>query len=736
MANLLPLMVRDPTPSEDGRCVLEVVIVSYRAKHLLRSCLTSLRENPPQFAFRVIVVDNASGDGTIDMVSDEFPEVDLIALEKNRGFGAANNIVIRQSAAPYVLALNPDTMVTPGALDQLVALMESRPDIGICGCRLVLWDGSFDHAAKRSFPSLLSALGHFTGVAKFVREGGALAEYHAPSVEAGRVDAVNGAFMLMRREALDAVGLFDEGYWMYMEDLDLCYRFAQAGWITWYEPSATVVHLKAGTTGRYRNPRLNYAFHYGMYRFYRKHYAARRRRLLNAVVYAGIAVKLTFSVPYSALRRHVLPSSEPGRGAGAALRVRKSSVEPSGTGVGAAPTHVQLVGRTAIAHDWFQGFHGSERVVETIRSGLFTRNDAPDVFTFHAALDLLPDDLASSIVKQSRLASLPILRQRRRESGYWRYLLPYMPGYFRRLDLSSYDVVIASSHACAINVRPREDALFVCYCYTPMRYAWLPDTDERAVGARSLGLRVLRTWLREVDREAAQRPDAFIAISSAVRERIRTFYGRDAVVIHPPVDVDEFAPGNDGDRDGFLWVHRLVDYKRPDLVVEAFRELPHRLTMVGVGPLERRLRASLPPNVELRTWIPRRELARLYSSSLGFIHLGEEDFGISMVEALASGTPVIAYSRGGARDIVEHGRHGYLLDDPTPERIREAIADTMANRWDRGELVEHAAGFSRERFVAEMGEYLAFLGAGVQTAADAVSEAVPLPPTAAVRPPA
>ena len=171
-----------------------------------------------------------------------------------------------------MLCLNPDTRVTPGALDRLLDLMEEHPEVGISGCRLELETGAFDYAAKRSFPTPLSALGHFTGLGRR-RESGVLAAYRAPEVESGPVDAVNGAFMLIRRSALDEVGLFDEGYWMYMEDLDLCYRFAEAGWVTWYEPSATVIHVKAGSSGPVRSPKLNYAFHYGMFRFYRKHYA-------------------------------------------------------------------------------------------------------------------------------------------------------------------------------------------------------------------------------------------------------------------------------------------------------------------------------------------------------------------------------------------------------------------------------------------------------------------------------
>jgi len=288
--------VADAIPS------LDVVIVSFKCEALLRDCLRSLYENPAAGGISVHVVDNASGDGTAEMVAREFPEARLTASEGNLGFAAASNLAIRSGGAPYVLCLNPDTRVTPGALERLLQLMEARPEVGVCGCRLELEDGTFDHAAKRSFPTPLSALGHFSGIGRR-RSTGTLAAYRAPEVESGPVDAVNGAFMLIRRSALDEVGLFDEGYWMYMEDLDLCYRFAQAGWTTWYEPGATVFHVKAGTSGPVRSPRLDYAFHYGMYRFYRKHYSAERSWIVNAAVYAGIAIKLAVSTARGTLAR-------------------------------------------------------------------------------------------------------------------------------------------------------------------------------------------------------------------------------------------------------------------------------------------------------------------------------------------------------------------------------------------------------------------------------------------------
>jgi len=252
----------------------------------------------------------------VERVRSEFPEVELIASDENLGFSKANNLAIRRGNAPYVLALNPDTIIVEGALDHMLELMESNSSIGIAGCRLELEDGTFDHAARRSFPTPLGALAHFMGIGRSRRAPALLAQYRAPAIGSGPVDAVNGAFMLMRRSALDQVGLFDEGYWMYMEDLDLCYRFAQAGWTTWYEPSVKIVHIKAGSSGKYRKPRLNYAFHYGMFRFYRKHYAARQGVLKNAAVYVGIVLKLLVSVLRSGLARRLRPQASldrPGR---------------------------------------------------------------------------------------------------------------------------------------------------------------------------------------------------------------------------------------------------------------------------------------------------------------------------------------------------------------------------------------------------------------------------------------
>ena len=371
----------------------------------------------------------------------------------------------------------------------------------------------------------------------------------------------------------------------------------------------------------------------------------------------------------------------------------------------------RLAMRSAIVHDWFQGLHGAERTVAGMLD-LFERD--PDLYTFHAAHEVLPERLNEAIVRESRLARLPGVRQRGHHPGRWRWLLPYMPRWFEHLDLSAYELVVSSSHACAAGVHTAPDTLHVCYCHTPMRYVWLAHAErDRVRGVKGAALSAFRGRLRRWDRRAAQRPDVYVANSTAVAERIERFYDRSAEVVPPPVATSDFPRDTERDPAHLLWVHRLVAYKRPLEVAEAFRGLPElRLTMVGLGPLEDQLRASLPANVELRGWIERDELARLFAGAGGFIHVGEEDFGISMVEALAAGTPVLAVDRGGARDIVRPERDGVLISDPgNPEAIRDGVRELTERSWDPAALRESAERFSEERFRERFGAVLRAHGA-------------------------
>jgi N-acetylglucosaminyl-diphospho-decaprenol L-rhamnosyltransferase len=284
---------------------LETIIVSHGAEELLRRCLHSLRGHPPAGEMRVTVVDSGSPDGTPDMVEREFPEVRLLRHD-NIGFSAANNVVLRESEAAAVLLLNPDTEVFAGTLDAALARLHANARIGMVGCKLVTESGELDHACKRSFPTPLGALAHFTGIGRSGNASGALSQYRATHLgddEPGEVDAVNGAFMLCRAAAVREVGLLDEGYWLYMEDLDWCHRFWDAGWKVFYEPAGVALHVKGASSGGGRRPKQEIAFHRGMARFYRRFDAPRHNPLLNAAVYAGIAAKLAVSLARTALSR-------------------------------------------------------------------------------------------------------------------------------------------------------------------------------------------------------------------------------------------------------------------------------------------------------------------------------------------------------------------------------------------------------------------------------------------------
>ena len=286
-----------------------MAIVSHRAPELLRRCLRSFETTTDSKPRRVTVVDSGSRDSTPEMVAREFPWVELIRRD-NVGFAAANNLVLRAPGTEFVLLLNPDTELRDGALESCLERMDADPAIGMVGCKLVLPSGELDHACKRSFPTPLSAVAHFTGIGRSDRAPGRLSQYRATALgedEPGPVDAVNGAFMLVRADAIREVGPLDEGYWLYMEDLDWCYRFWQRGWTVFYEPSGVVMHVKGGSSGRRRGLRQEIAFHRGMGRFYRKFEAPSASPLIAAVVYLGIGVKLLVSLAAGLISRTRAP---------------------------------------------------------------------------------------------------------------------------------------------------------------------------------------------------------------------------------------------------------------------------------------------------------------------------------------------------------------------------------------------------------------------------------------------
>lgn len=364
--------------------------------------------------------------------------------------------------------------------------------------------------------------------------------------------------------------------------------------------------------------------------------------------------------------------------------------------------------RVAVVHDWLDTWRGGESVLEQI-VGLY-----PDADLF-ALVDFLPDALRPRLLgKRARTSFLQHLPGARR---HFRAMLPLFPRAIESLDLAGYELVISSSHAVAKGVRTGRDQLHLCYCHTPVRYAWDLREQYLAAGLLSTGLpgmivRGVLDHLRNWDRRSSRRVDRFVANSAFIRDRIARCYDRDAVVIHPPVDVEFFTPGPHAPapaaRGYYVTASRWVPYKRVDIIVAAFGALPRqRLIVVGDGPESSRVRAAAGANVEFVGEVRRDRLRELMRDARAFLFAAEEDFGILPVEAQACGTPVIAYGRGGALEtVIDNGdaRTGLFFDEQAPAAVAAAVTefDGVIATIDPRACVENAQRFASERFRREM----------------------------------
>jgi GT2 family glycosyltransferase len=279
-----------PLATERADLDLSVVVASYNTRDLLRACLATLRGATRSLSAEVIVVDNSSEDGTPAMVASDFPEVTLIANPTNDGFARANNRALKNARGRFVLLLNPDTLVPPDTIDPLIAFLRDHPKVGLVGCRVDRPDGRLDEACKRSFPTPWSALLRFLGVDRLF--GGKKSYRRLGDDPAGRyeVDAVVGAFMLLRRETLEDVGGLDEDYFMFGEDLDWCYRVKQRDWQIYYLGDKSIVHHKGASTRQVPH-KMNWHFHRAMFLFHRKHLVDRYPFFVNWLVYTGITLR-------------------------------------------------------------------------------------------------------------------------------------------------------------------------------------------------------------------------------------------------------------------------------------------------------------------------------------------------------------------------------------------------------------------------------------------------------------
>ncbi len=282
--------------------VLGIVIVNYNTREDLGRCLDSIADSPGRHPYRVIVVDNGSSDGSVDMVREAYPWVELIPSAYNGGYAYANNIGLRALGfgctddsivyPAYALLLNPDTILPPDTLDTMVDFMDQHPDIGVIGPRLVRRDGSLDRACRRSFPTPEVSLYHLLGLPRLFPDSERFGRYNMTYLDEmveTDVDAVVGAFMMMRGTALHQAGLLDEKFFMYGEDLDLCYRIKANGWRVHYYPAVTVLHVK-GAASRKNAAQATAAFYDAMKIFHDKHYRAHYPAPVNLAVDLGVAL--------------------------------------------------------------------------------------------------------------------------------------------------------------------------------------------------------------------------------------------------------------------------------------------------------------------------------------------------------------------------------------------------------------------------------------------------------------
>lgn len=287
---------------------LSIIIVNWNVRDLLRSCLRSVQGEIEPDQAEIIVVDNASADGSVAMVEDEFPNVRVLANAYNAGFSAGNNQGLEMAQGRYVLFLNPDTEVRPGALKRLQAFIDQRPQVGCVGPRLLNPDGS-TQSSRRSFPRLSLAFVESTVLQRYLRRLPALRRFYredSPDDRPQQVDWIVGACMLLRREALDLVGGFDERFFMYSEEMELCYRLRRAGFEVWFVPEAEVMHHE-GASSRQDLFRRNVNFHESRYRFFRKHQGLAPALALRWFVFGTFVFQLAEEAAKFALQ----PSKRP-----------------------------------------------------------------------------------------------------------------------------------------------------------------------------------------------------------------------------------------------------------------------------------------------------------------------------------------------------------------------------------------------------------------------------------------
>jgi len=357
--------------------------------------------------------------------------------------------------------------------------------------------------------------------------------------------------------------------------------------------------------------------------------------------------------------------------------------------------------KLALVHDWLNQVGGAEDVL----ADLVTLYPNSPIYTSIYAPDIMPSAYRRWDIRCLWLDRMP---------GIHRHHQPYLPLYplaWGSLDLSDYDVILSNKSGFCHGVQYDKKTLHVCYCLAPTRYVWQLDAyiaRENLGGVVQSALRPLVERMKRWDYAAAQRVDDFIAISSEIQERIRTYYDRDSIVIYPPVETSRFIPVSPAEiSDYYLIVSRLIPYKRIDLAVQAATRLNLPLKIGGKGRDLDRLKAMAGPTVEFLGYVPDDDLPGLMARCKAFLFPGLEDFGITPVQAQAAGRPVIAYRGGGALDTVIPGQTGEFFDEMTVESLTSVLQSFQAQQYDSAAIRAQALRFDRAVFDRELTEFVA-----------------------------
>ncbi len=353
--------------------------------------------------------------------------------------------------------------------------------------------------------------------------------------------------------------------------------------------------------------------------------------------------------------------------------------------------------KIGLVHDWLIQEGGAEKVFKAIYQ--LYPGDIHTLFIHNPSLE---EEFNNDSLNSSWLNLLP------RSHEYYRHLLPFYPLAMKSLDLSSYDLIISSSHCMAKNIHKLPHQIHICYCHTPARYLWdLKETyQSQANPLVSSLLKLFAPYLRKADRKGAENVDVFIANSQFVKDRIERCYEREAKVIYPPVDTNFYVPSAESKEEYYVTCSRLIPYKNIDLILETFSFHPNkRLLVIGEGPHRKTLESKAPPNVSFLGWIPKIEQRSILQKAKAFIYAAVEDFGIVLAEAISSGCPIIALGQGGANEIVTPSC-GILFDEASTNSLSYAITQLENKRdfLDPAIMHQEAEKFSYERFAKELKE--------------------------------